>query len=99
MELNKEQKIKILNQMLWLNFRHNIWSLNQGLCSIYRTVAKKLNPLEEWYSLVCDIPELFPENPLNRFFFWWPYEGSILPWYYRHKAILKAIKEIKQNVE
>lgn len=90
--MTKEEKILVLRKMIKINFKRNfLFGFDKGLCKIFEQLGYEgqLNEV---------IPELVP--PLEReddiYWFWWETHGRIIPWWERHKAIKRTIKELEK---
>ena len=94
--MTKQEKIDILWKMMWLNFRLNFNRPKTlrcfGLCSIIQLVTNfKYNNLET------DIPEILSYRNDFGTLHWWSYKGRFIPWWERHKAIWKTIRQLKKS--
>ena len=96
--MTKKEKIKILWRMIWLNFNRNFNVKNSfgclGLCYLFEVAVDfKLKRLEH------HIPEIFQHRKIHGDMhgYWWPYEGRFIPWWYRHVAIWKTIRQLKKS--
>ena len=92
--MTKEEKIDILWEMMWLNFRENFGrkGICTGLCRIYAFATDFRLPY-----MRNQLPELNQYRVGNYYEFWWPYRGRFIPWWHRHVAIWKTIKHLKKS--
>lgn len=97
--MTKQEKIDILWEMMWLNFRYNfLWGTTShsviGLCYCFEEVVNfKLRRLKH------HIPEIFQHRKIQGGVngYWWSYEGRFIPWWERHIAIWKTIRQLKKS--
>lgn len=97
--MTKQEKIDILKKMMKLNFRYNfLWGTTNhsviGLCYCFEKVVNfKLKRLEH------HIPEIFQHRKKHVVDggYWWSHEGRLIPWWERHKAIWKTIRQLKKS--
>lgn len=92
--MTKEEKIGILWRMMGLNFIKNFnrKGLCVGLCTIYEIVTDF-----RLFNLKDNIPELIQYRNHYCLAYWWPYTGRFIPWWERHKAIWKTIRNLSKS--
>jgi hypothetical protein len=95
---NKEEKIKRLKTLLYLNFKHNFLrsfhnKYSPGLCFLYQR-----HYTLEVAVLYDDVPELIEFAYFkDSTGYWWPSNQFVLNWWYRHRAISRTIIKLKNN--
>lgn len=90
--MSNEKKIILLKKLMWKNFSRNFGSrYTIGLCSLWKMVAPRAHKLH------LEIPEIVPKfkDDIDIFYYWWEHNGYFKPWWERHKAIHKTIKQLK----
>lgn len=92
--MTKQEKIDILKKMMWMNFQWNFCKqgLRAGLCFMFEDAIN----FKDLY-LSRSIPEILIYKKGSYEGYWWPTEGQFIPWWYRHVAIWKTIRQLKKS--
>lgn len=90
--MTKEEKIITLKKLMRINFEVNFGKrYTMGLCTLFRRVTN-------YEDLFTHFPELASHVPIEHFFYyWWEHKGYFKPWWERHVAIWKTIKQLKKS--
>lgn len=90
--MTKQEKIDILRKMMKLNFKMNFNNpYTYGLC----TILEKATGFR-YHGLSETIPELEKYRDLE-IAWWWTTNGRFIPWWKRHWAIWRTIRDIKKQ--